>query len=158
MSMWEIDNLLTKSITLIQTSNISVVDKKHSIWNLEQLPEVYKFDAGGFTKQETDTSFQYKKKHPFELGVIIVDLAVKENNKGLIYDWSAFLLNYYHEYFLETDTLEALKTNYLQKIKLAYASQNFDTYKPTHASLTMYSKGNEWFSEAQNALIQWFCN
>ncbi len=157
MSMWEIDTLLKSSIELIKTSNLDDKTKKHVLWNLENIPELYEFDAGCFEKSELDNDFEYKKMNPYEIGEILVLEANKSITKNLIYDWSAFLLNYGQEYFSEYFKIEYLKTTHLLKMKVIFSNLSFTDYEPIHASLTLYENGNDWFSQEQNELIRWYC-
>jgi len=157
MGMWEIDKLLTSSIVLVRKSVLDADHKKHIVWNLERLPEVYGFDAGGFEKSEESSTFEYQNMHPYELGVLMLKEAKASHVHHLIYDWSAFLLNYWNEYFSEIEELDRLKSHYLEEMKTIFGQLNFSDYRPTHASLTLYANGNKWFSEEQNGLIRWYC-
>ncbi|WP_179348977.1 hypothetical protein [Winogradskyella pacifica] len=156
--MWEIDTLLKSSIELISDSKLNPELKKHIVWNLENIPEVYEFDAGNFIKSELDSSFTYKKMNPYGLGYLIINEAKNNNKNHLIYDWSAFLLNFWSEYFSNIDTLEHIKLNYLEHIKDIFSKYDFTDYEPIHTTLTIYNNGNKWFSEEQNNLIKWYCN
>ena len=158
MSMWEIDTLLTNSIELIKKSGLDNASKKQIIWNLEHIPDVYEFDAGNFSKTELDHDFNYNEINPFELGVQVVIEAQKNNTDSLIYDWSAFLLNNWTEYFSKTGKLEDIKSKYLEEMKAVFSKLNFKDYEPLHATLTIYENGNKWFSEEQNNLIKWYCS
>ena len=156
--MWEIDALLKSSIAFIKDSKLDVESKKQMIWNFENIPELYEFDAGNFEKSEVDSNIDYKEINPYELGRLIIDEAKSKNRIDLIYKWSAFLLNFWSEYFSNIDTLENLKLNYLKPIKVIFTECDFVDYKPIHATLTIYKNGNKWFSEEQNNLIKWYCN
>lgn len=156
MSMWEIDTLLISSIELIKESNLEKKNKKHIIWNLEQIPETYEFDAGRFLKSELDTTFEYEQKHPYQLGSIITKIAENTNNKELIYHWSAFLLNFWDTYFKDIENLEKIKAKHLTDIKNIFSKFNFNNFNPIHATLTISNCENEWFSREQNDLIKWF--
>ncbi len=158
MSMWEIDDLLTRSIALIRTSDLNKESKKHLIRSLEDLPGMYDFDAGGFEKTELSYDFLYQDVNPYEIGINVAVVAVKVEDKALIYDWSAFLLNFWSEYFSKTENLEHIKSDALGNLKTVFSRFNFDDYQPIHASLTIYPDGNEQFSEEQNELIKWYCN
>lgn len=154
--MWEINELLKNSISVIKNATIETNQQKNIIWNLENLPEKYQFDAGGFTKTENDSNFNYETMNPYEFGLLVCIEAEKQSKTDLIYNWSAFLLNYWSEYFADSTNLEELKNNSLLSLKEKFHKYSFEDYKPTHASLTMYKEGNKWFTEEQNNLIQWF--
>lgn len=158
MGMWEIDTLLKSSIELIKDSELESESKKHVVWNLENIPEVYEFDAGSFEKSELTSSFEYRKMNPYELGVLIVRASKSKNKNNFIYDWSAFLLNFWNEYFSEIENIESLKSNYLEEMKNVFTKLNFTDYEPIHGSLTIYEDGNKWFSDEQNELIKWYCS
>ncbi len=151
MSMWEVDELLKDSISLVQESNLSVMEKRNLIWSLEHLSEKYEMDAGGFLKTEHDDNALYDEMPPFKMGEIIAKIAMKENQTDFIYDWSAFLLNFSSEYFEDN-----LKEGRLDEIKEIYHQNNYNNYKPKHATLTIYQAGNDYFSDEQNQLIKWF--
>ena len=157
MGMWEIDALLTNSIDFIRESELHHENKRHIVWNLENIPEEYEFDAGSFEKTELTSNFEYKKMNPYQLGKLVMEQAKNSSKNNLIYDWSAFLLNYWNEYFSEIDKLENLKSKYLEEMKIIFEQFNFSDYEPIHASLTIYKNGNEWFNEEQNNLIKWYC-
>ena len=151
MSMWEIDELLKESITLVQASELTDQKKRNIIWNLESLPEKYEMDAGGFQKTETGDSSLYTELLPYELGELL--FTIETDQKNYIYDWSAFLLNFSTEYFKNN-----LKEGKLSKIKEIYHKNDFIDYEPKHVTLTIYENGNKYFSEEQNELIKWFLN
>ena len=153
MSMWEIDELLKGSISLVKESNLSEDEKRHVTWNLENLPEKFEMDAGGFSKTENDERSLYDEMPPFKLGEIISIVATEQNKTDYIYDWSAFLLNYSTEYFIEN-----LKKATLLQVKELYHNQEFSGYAPKHPTLTIYKDGNKYFSDEQNELIEWFLN
>ncbi len=155
MSMWEIDTILKKSINLVRDSNLNTDEKRNIIWSLENIPQNYAFDAGSFELTEDDDNYNYKVINPFQLGLIIMQITSQQDDKSLIYDWSAFLLNYF-SYFSGIDNLEHLKSNYLVEMKTIFHSFDFTNYEPIHNSLTIYKNGNQWFEEQQNQLIKWY--
>ncbi|MFV0605544.1 MAG: hypothetical protein ACK5NK_06835 [Niabella sp.] len=157
MAMWEIDTLLTDSIKFIKASNLDNEMKKHLVWNLENIPELYKFDAGGFEKSELDSGFEYQKINPYKIGEIITMASNEGNTTNLIYDWSAFLLNFWQDYFSDTVKLEDIKSTHLLKMKEVFSTLDFTDYEPIHATLTIYKDGKGWFSQEQNELTQWYC-
>lgn len=154
MAMWEIDSLLTRSIRVIEESELESNVKRHIVWNLERLPEVYGFDAGGFDKSETDSTYEYREIDPFELGLFVSDEAKLLEAKGLVYDWSAFLLNYSDGYFSKVDREQKIEA--LRELKSILSKMDFSNYQPIHPSLTIYPAGHKSFSETQNNLIKWF--
>lgn len=78
--------------------------------------------------------------------------------KNLTYDWFAFLLNFWQEYFSDSFKLKDVKSTYLLKMKEIFTALNFETYQPIHTTLTIYKNGSEWFSSEQNELIKWYCD
>ncbi len=156
MSMWEIDQLLKGSIALVRNSDLSEIEKRNIVWNLEKLPERYDFDAGVFPLTEIDTNFEYHEINPFKLGEIIITIADGQNKSNQIYNWSAFLLNFWYEYFNKNYSIDTLKKGSLYKIKEIFKKYDFSCYEPVHASLTIYPDGNSYFSDEQNELIKWF--
>jgi len=153
MSMWEVDELLKDSIALIQNSKLEAIEKKNIIWNLENLPDKYEMDAGGFAKSELSDTYSYRLISPYKLGETVAEVSVEQNKQEHIYDWSAFLLNYFSEYF-KTESKETS----LAKLKTLFQTHNFDNYRPKHATLTIYKDGNQYFDDEQNELIKWFVN
>ncbi len=155
--MWEIDVLLKKSIEFVKDSNLDNHTKKNILWNLESIPTLYEFDAGNFKKTELDKDFKYQKLTIYKIAEIITITSNKIGIKDLTYDWSAFLLNFWQEYFSDSFKLEDVKSTYLLKMKEKFIALNFETYQPIHTTLTIYKNGNEWFSSEQNELIKWYC-
>lgn len=153
MSMHEIDYLLKSGILTIRESDLSDTDKRNLIWSVENLSEKYGFDAGGFSKTENEDSSSYQEVDPFEIGEIVSKIVGETNQAGNIYDWSAFLLNFWSEYFSEYHTLDGLVS-----LKQMYGESDFSDYKPIHDSLTIYENGQGYFSDEQNDLIRWFLN
>lgn len=156
MAMWEIDELLKESIKIIHNANIDMHLQKNLIWNLENIPEQYQFDAGNFPVTENDTDFNYESINPYDLGLCVCNEAEKQSEINLIYNWSAFLLNFWNEYFADSTNLEDLKRNSLLKLKEKFQSHTFENYQPIHVTLTMYIEGSKWFTDEQNELIKWF--
>lgn len=156
--MWEIDELIKKSIFLINHTQIAATEKKNIIWSLENLPQKYDFDAGGYTFTQIDKDFKYEELDPFEIGDILTKNADEYDQPELIYDWSTFLLNFWQEYFSQVKPLTSLKDGELRNIKQRYHNHDFNSYTPIHVTLTMYKAGSEYFSTEQNQLIEWFNN
>lgn len=154
MAMWEIDNLITRSIDVIKKSELEDDVKRHIVWSLEHLPETHEFDAGGFPKTEIDEEFEYREIDPFELGLFVSDEAKDLEENGLVYDWSAFLLNFSGEYFSKVDSEQKIEA--LQEIRSILFKLDFSNYQPTHPTMTIYPTGHKSFSEVQNNLIEWF--
>jgi len=154
MAIAEIDSLLTRSIKCIRNSELEKDVKKHIIWSLENLPETYDFDAGGFDKSELDGQFDYRTIDPFELGLFVSDEAKESEDKGLIYDWSAFLLNNNCEHFSKIDNEQKIEA--LQEIRKILFKIDFSSYQPIHPTMAIYPQGHASFSDVQNNLIHWF--
>ncbi len=74
----------------------------------------------------------------------------------MIYDWVAFLLNFWEEYFPADLTTDLIKEKYFEEIKKQFKQCEFNDYEPIHRTLTIYPESNGWFSEQQNQLIDWF--
>lgn len=156
MGMWELDTLLKESIQIILNSSLDVDERRIIVWNLETLPERYEFDAGKFERTETDKKFEYKLIDPYVLGFMMIKESDKQKNAASIYNWTAFMLNHWEEYFPTHKSSEFLKENYFAAYKITFRQYNFTAHKPIHASLTVFPEGNEWFSEKKNEMINWF--
>lgn len=154
--MWEIDELLKGSISLVQKSSLVDTEKGNVVWSLENLPEKHEMDAGGFSKTENNINSLYDEINPFKLGEILSKIAIEQNQTDYIYDWSAFLLNFSGEYFNKYYSQDNLKESVLIKIKERYHKYDFNNYEPKHATLAIYKNGNKYFSDEQNQLIKWF--
>lgn len=123
---------------------------------MERIPEQYKFDAGGFPKSESDPDFPYRRMSVYAVGLHAFQLAETAQKFTLLYDWSAFLLNFWAEYFRHIDSLENLMTDFLNEMKIRFNQHDFSGYKPIHPTLTLYENGSNWFSDEQNELIRWY--
>lgn len=143
----EIDELLLKSIKLINKTTLLLDERRNIIWNLENIPEMYKFDAGGFAVTETDKDFNYQVINPFKIAETISQYAHNQASNDLIYDWSALLLNFWQEYFYESSPLTILKDERLVRLKSIYHEHDFSSYNPIHVTLTIYPEGNRHFSK-----------
>ncbi|BDS10435.1 hypothetical protein [Aureispira anguillae] len=96
------------------------------------------------------------KMDPYELGKQLILEANRQGQRNLIYDWTAFLLNYGAIYFAENLTVETLIANCFETIAGVFAQHDFSAYKPMHESLEIYWEPQEWFSEEQQQLMEWF--
>jgi hypothetical protein len=152
--MWEVDELIKNSRTYVLGLKIDNDLKRNLIWNLEQIPSRYQFDAGGFEYLENENARFYKELSPFQVGLVIIQNA--ETSNPLIYDWSAFLLNFWKEYFPGKLVPELIKEEYFKEIRGKFNLCDFSNYEPIHRTLTIYTERNSWFSEEQNQLIDWF--
>lgn len=154
--MREIDVLTSSSIDLFRRAPIETNKRRILIWNLEQLHIHYKIDAGGFELSETDQQSNYTKLSPFSMAEAVTHHAADFDASHLIYDWSAFLLNFWESHgFASTNDITGVQEQ-LMPLKKIYWQHNFANYKPIHATLTVYSDGFSHFSDAQNAVIKWF--
>ncbi len=95
MAMWEIGTLLKSSMDLVRNSGLTFEGRRYLIWNLENIPQNYQFYAECFESSEGDKNFDYKTINPYELGLQMMKIVSSQEYKHLIYDWSAFLLNFY---------------------------------------------------------------
>ncbi|NJB37286.1 hypothetical protein [Croceivirga sp. JEA036] len=157
MALWEIDEIIISGIELIKQSELEPTFKKHVLWNLENIPELYGFDAGMFNRTELDIDFSYERMNIYNVGYYVIAEAKKRGYKDLVYDWSAFLLNFREGYFAEIAATQELKEGVLKQVKLIFESLDFSDYEPIHRSLTIYQNGMDWYSEDQKALVKWFC-
>ncbi len=160
MSMYEIDILLKNSIKMCKKADLH--DKRNVIWNLEQMPNPNRLnlDAGCFEMSEVDEDFKYSEMNIFELIKIVMNLANKEpEHYHLIYDWSAFMMNFYeHIKAYQPFDKEQIKKD-LQPVKELFKNHNFDNYEPIHPTLTVYYGGNDdWFGDEQNEFIKWYAS
>ncbi len=158
MALWEIDEIIISGIELIKQSELEPTFKKHILWNLENIPELYGFDAGMFNRTELDIGFTYERMNIYNVGYYVITEAKKRGYNDLVYDWSAFLLNFREGYFSEIAATDELREGVLKQVKLIFDSLDFSNYQPIHRSLTLYKDGRDWYSKDQKALVKWFCS
>ncbi|MGH1335030.1 MAG: hypothetical protein ACRBFS_02805 [Aureispira sp.] len=159
MSLYEVDELLTRSITFFKKSALKAEKKRPLIWNLERLPKRYDMDAGNFPLSEIGDDVA--PIFAAVLGKIVIEEAHQQKDQYLVYHWTAFLLNYF-DYFKEDMPLAQLKEEHLSVVKDIYHQYDFEDYEPAHRSLEVYEVLEEemeaWFSPLQLEILDWFLN
>ncbi len=158
MGMHEIDALIVDATQLARNSDLNPAAKRNLIWNLESIPGRYEFDAGGFSRIETNQACSYENVPIYVVALDLVRLAQRVEDDATIYHWCAFVLNHWDAYFrVSALPVPALKAGELGELRNLYRSINPTLIEPMHATLTMYPEGVNWFSDDQNELIRWFC-
>lgn len=97
----------------------------------------------------------------FELGLYLVREAHKRNNKGLVYDLTAFLLNVGPAFTENKVTAEEIISRYFEEIRTIWSSYDHSDYEPLHDTLTVLDPTDELvqlFGGVRGKLIRWFLN
>jgi len=102
----------------------------------------------------------------YDLALFLIREAHKRGDKGLVYDWTAFLIKYGGISLKEKMTAEEMIGKYFREIKRVWYGYDYSDYKPIHDSLTIFIPGsgktdgyNEWaISEGgvEGQIVQYF--
>ena len=160
MSLYEIDDLLLASVALVRAAEADGARRKNAIWNLEQIPERYGFDAGGFDKTETGEMSGYETMDAPEVAIRVARLADATGDRALVYDWTAFMLIWGPGYFDAFQDLDSLKQGALGELKEIFGKHDYEGHQPRHRSLTMDLEEMEEMAEETGderlvALMRW---
>lgn len=110
-----------------------------------------------------------KKMYIYDLGLYLIREAHKLKDKGLVYDWTAYLMKFGSmELDNETTTAEEMIEKYFKEIKHIWYSYDYSDYKPIAEALTIFTPGsgrsdgyNEYAMSEDNVegkLIKYFFN
>ena len=97
------------------------------------------------------------KKSPLDFGYLIIQEGSRQNDKSIVYDWTAFMINYLLAWFSTNQSTNELKTNYFSEIRNAIHKFDFSNYKALHEGLDINNIPEYWLkemSEKQKELIR----
>lgn len=96
----------------------------------------------------------------FDLGLFLVREAHKRNNKGLVYDLTAFVFKV-GPGLSRNQTAEEIISKYFEEIKTIWSSHDYSDYEPLHDTLTLTeptAEELEWYGGEKLKLMRWFFN
>lgn len=109
-----------------------------------------------YTKYKEENIEEYE---PLRLAYLIIKEGSKQKDKSIIYNWTAFMINYLLAWFPTTKLLNELKDEYVIDIKNTFDQFDFTNYKAIHHGLDINNINEDWLedmSETQKELIQYF--
>jgi len=92
----------------------------------------------------------------YDLGLEIIQEAHEQKYKNMVYDWTAFLINYGLNYFEQKESIEVLKKKYFTDMKYIFTQYDFSDYTIMHHSLEVMKSPQDWMEEEASQFIQWF--
>jgi hypothetical protein len=96
----------------------------------------------------TDESTQ--ELAPLAFGLWVIQEGSRQQEKSIVYDWTAFMIFYLLAYFPPTQTLEQLQEAYFDDIKQAFQQFDYTNYEALHRGLNLDIGENvEWFTDIQ---------
>jgi hypothetical protein len=96
----------------------------------------------------------------FDLGLYLVREAHKRNDKGLVYDLTAFILKT-GQYLDNKSTADEIISKYFEEIRSIWSSYDYSDYEPLHDSLSLAeptTEDLEWYGGEKLKLMRWFFN
>lgn len=123
----------------------------------EKVSRLIYIDFGSPLRKEDGT---LEVMNIFELGLFLVREAHKRNNKDLVYDLTAFVLNT-GPYLDKKSTVEEIISNYFEEIRTIWSSYDHSDYEPLSDSLTIQeptADDLEWLGGVKRKLLLWFFN
>lgn len=102
-----------------------------------------------------------------DLALFLILEAHKQQDKGTVYDWTAYLIKYGAPWSDDDEvTAEELINDYFGEIKTIWYGYDYSDYKPIHESLTIFIPGtgksdgyNEWAMSddgVEGQVVRWF--
>ncbi|MDN5566187.1 MAG: hypothetical protein L0G25_05240, partial [Psychrobacter sp.] len=92
---------------------------------------------------------------PLAFSLKIIEEAGKQENKAIVYDWTAFIIFYLVTTLPSDKTVSELKDAYFSRIKTIFTQFDFTDYEPIDDRLNLYNESfNEWLSEPQLELLK----
>jgi hypothetical protein len=92
----------------------------------------------------------------YDLGLEIIKEAHEQKQKNVVYDWTAFLINYGLNYFKQTESIDVLKEKYFETIKEIFKGYDFSDYTVMHPSLELMKAPEDWLGEEESKFVEWF--
>ena len=83
--------------------------------------------------------------------------ASSSGRPDLVYDWCAFLLNFW-SHMPDEDGYEStyIREHWIPLMQTQMSGIDHTKIEPKHPTLTLYPDGSEWFEEEHNSLVQSF--
>ncbi len=79
----------------------------------------------------------------YDLGLYLIREADKQQDKGLVYDWTAFLLKVGPYWLDKKMPAEELINSHFEEIKRIWSAYDYSDYQPVSQSLTIYTDPSE---------------
>ena len=118
-----------------------------ALWDSESQRLYVDFGSPYYSLNTDETVALYE---PLDFALLIIREASKQNNKGMVYDWTGFVLFYLLTMLPSNKTVSELKQAYFTEIRSIFASFDFTDYEPIDDRLDLYSDFHkEWLSEQQ---------
>lgn len=146
------DKLKEKSFEWInQNPNESLSGKNPSVayWDKKSLKIYVDFGSNFYSLLPNESN---EKIEFLDLGLKIIQEADKLNALDIIYDWTAFMINYLLSMFPTESTLENLNSKYFSQIKEIFRHYDFSNHEPLHRNLVL--ENMSWHSEIQKELTK----
>lgn len=122
-------------------------------WNLKDQKIFLDYDSPLWAN---DKKTILKNLFFYDLAKEIIEMAHHQKNENLVYDWTAFMLNYGVPFFSPELEDEKMITKYIAPIKIIFDSYSYDAYEPIHESLTVEMPPIEWADEKTIQLYEYF--
>ncbi|MFK7799121.1 MAG: hypothetical protein AB8E82_16835 [Aureispira sp.] len=91
---------------------------------------------------------------PLAFGKWVIQEGSRQQDKSIVYDWTAFMIVYLLAYFPPTQTLAQLQEVYFKDIKQVFQQFDYSSYEALHRGLDLEIGDNaEWFTAIQLGLI-----
>ncbi|MBE0441781.1 MAG: hypothetical protein ACTH7W_01950 [Psychrobacter sp.] len=118
-----------------------------ALWDNESQRLYVDFGSPYYSLNTDETVALYE---PLDFALLIIREASKQNNKGIVYDWTGFVLFYLLTMLPSDKTVSELQQPYFTEIRSIFASFDFTNYEPIDDRLDLYSDFHkEWLSEQQ---------
>ena len=122
-----------------------------ALWDDESQHLYVDFGSPYYSLNTDETVALYE---PLDFALLIIREASKQQNKGMVYDWTGFVLFYLLTILPSNKTVSELKQAYFTEIRSIFASFDFTDYEPIDDRLDLYSDFHkEWLSEQQRKCL-----
>lgn len=92
----------------------------------------------------------------YDLGLYLIREAHKQQNKGFVYEWTAFLIMQGPHFLDKNATAEEIINRYLEEIKKIWSGYDYSDYDPLLIIMEPTSELLEWMGGVKGKLIRWF--
>ena len=127
--------------------NISV-----AYWDKKSNKIYADFGSKYYSNKQTES---ISKIEPIQFGIVIMEEALRQNEKSSIYDWTSFITLHLLEIFPPSESIEQLKEGKFKIIKTLFQKFDYSDYKAIHLALDIYyNTKNEYLSDTQKELLR----
>ncbi len=155
---FELSNKDFEWINKNPTEKWSENNQSIAYWDKKSNKIFVDFGSDFYTQNKDEFPEKYE---PLYFSHMMIQEGSRQNDKSIVYDWTAFMVNYLLAWFPSNKSTTELKEEYFSKIKDVIHQFDYTNYEVLHQGLDINNIHEDWLeemSENQKELIKYLTN